>query len=803
MTAVWLVLGLAAAAPADSTAQLQVQARALVAASEAALARGDYEAALVQAQQAFSAHERLQAHAEAAWDLNTVGMANQYLSRYTDALDAYRRALDLDRASGSVDGEITRLNNIGNVHFLRGRYSDALQLYQEALQAVQTRATDKARARLRRMTLSNLAALNQRLGADERALDIYAQLSADETMRPNEEAQLLVNQGALMRRLGDPVKALGLYRSAQQLFARAAHRDGEISAWRNIGIAYALDLNDYSRALEAFDTALRLARESDNERGKVQALLYRGEVLRRLNRAPDALDDLQRAFTAAAATGLVEDQWKALYSIGLLHDAAGERSAARDALERAIATIESVRSDLRSVALRSEFLADKRDVYDALIWLRAGERPAPVGDLFRLMEQSRARTWQDRLQANAAPPSLTAVQARLAAGTLLVEYSVGAQGTTVVWATRSGAGAASHASHGDAARPIDLLARAVQHGDAEWRTASAAAGAVLLRDLPPLDRIAHLQIVADTALQFVPFEVLTVPGSRDLVIERAAVSYLPSAAYLLRPRRTAGRRSVWPWQRAFVAFGDPAPAAAYPLETRPIAPLPYARQEVERVAGELGGRSEVHVGDDARKALAVDGRLRAVPLVLFSTHAITDTRDPDRSRILLAPEKPGAPADYLFLREIEDLDLAGVGVVALSACSTERGKVVRGEGVEGFSRALLAAGAATAVTTLWDVADRPAAEFMTQFSFGLGRGEAPAGAMRSAKLRFIRSGQAWAHPLDWAGYVLTGEGLEPLPRVIPWQLLAAIAVFAGVLVIVALRAAVLESPSRPPRHTAG
>jgi tetratricopeptide (TPR) repeat protein len=773
-----------------------------VMASEAALAKGDYETALAKAQQAFSADEQLRAHADAAWDLNTVGLANQYLTRYAAALDAYRRALDLDRASGSVDGEITRLNNIGNVHFLQGRYSDAAQLYQEALQAIDARATEKARARLRKMTLSNLAALNQRLGADQRALDVYAQLSADETMRPNEEAQLLVNQGALLRRLGDPVKALALYRSAQQLFARAAHRDGEIGAWRNIGIAYALDLGDDDRALDAFDTALRLARESSNERGEVQALLYRGEVLRRLERAADALDDLQQAFSAASATGLVEEQWKALYGIGLLHEAAGNRQAARDALERAVTTIESVRSDLRTLALRSEFLADKRDVYDALIWLRAAERPAPTADLFRLMEQSRARTWQDRLQANAAPPSLAAVQAALAADALLVEYSVGSQGTTMVWATREAAGTTSHPSHADDIQAIQQLADAVQHADAAWRPGSVSVGALLLNDLPALDGIGYLQIVADAALQPVPFEALTLPASRDLVVERVAVSYLPSAAYLLRPPRAA-RRWVWPWQRAVVAFGDPTPAAAYPLETHPVTPLPFARQEVQRVAREIGGRADVHIGDAARKQLATDGRLRAVPLVLFSTHAVADTRDPDRSRILLAPARPGAPADYLFLREITDLDLSGVGMVALSACSTERGKVVRGEGVEGFSRALLAAGAATAVTTLWDVADRPAAEFMTQFSYALGRGEPTAAALRHAKLQFIRSGQAWAHPYDWAGYILTGDGRDPLPRVIPWPLLAVAVAALLAMVMAALRAAARGRPSRALRHTAG
>ena len=61
-------------------------------------------------------------------------------------------------------------------------------------------------------------------------------------------------------------------------------------------------------------------------------------------------------------------------------------------------------------------------------------------------------------------------------------------------------------------------------------------------------------------------------------------------------------------------------------------------------------------------------------------------------------------------------------LVTLSACDTERGKVIRGEGVEGFSRALLAAGAASAVTTMWDVVDRASAEFMKQFYFALARG---------------------------------------------------------------------------------
>src|SRR6266850_4214478 len=244
--------------------------RALAAATDASLALGEYESAIQEAQEAFAIHQRLGERAEAAGDLNAVGLANLYLGRYDSALASYERALALDRAGGDGDGETLRLNNIGNVHVMRGRYADALRLYQEAIAGVDTRTTERSRARLRKMTITNLAVLHQRLGADERALDLYAQLEADEAMQPSEEAQLLINQGALLRRLGDPIKAMERYRQAQALFARGQHRDGEIGAWRNIGIAYALDLNDNQRALDAFSAALNLAQESSNQRGEVQ-----------------------------------------------------------------------------------------------------------------------------------------------------------------------------------------------------------------------------------------------------------------------------------------------------------------------------------------------------------------------------------------------------------------------------------------------------------------------------------------------------------------------------------------------------
>jgi len=753
-------------------------ARALAAVTDASLALGEYEPAIQEAQEALVVHRTLGQRADAAWDLNAIGLANLYLGRYDHALASYQQALELDRAGGDGDGEITRLNNIGNVHYRRGRYSEALRVYQEALADVDRRTTEGSRARLRKMTISNLAVLQQRLGADQRALDLYAQIATGETMRPREEAQLLLNQGWLLRRLGDPIKAMQTYRQTLALFTRAQHRDGEISAWRNIGLAYAQDLNDHQQALDAFGRALTVARESANPRGEVQALMYRGETLRRMGRLADAAGELQAALSGAVRVGLVEEQWKALYSFGRVREAEGRPDEARRSYEAAITAIESVRAGLEAVNLRSEFLADKREVYDALIGIRLAEPSVAAGDIFGLIEQSRARTWQDRMPQDAPRLSLGDVQPVIGPDALLLEYWSSEAASALLWTSASSSGVVRHAAGPDHWKTVQRLADSVSHGDRDWRSASVAAGRILLEGLPKIAGVTRLIVVPDGPLQAIPFEALTIPGAQELLVERFEISYLPSAAFLVRRKPPPDRPWLWPWQRALVAFGDPPPASA---AARPR--LSFADQEIQGIAESLSGKAELHLGDDAQKRY-VHQALRGVPVVHFSTHAIADTRDPDRSRILLAPAKAGGPEDYLFLREIYDLDLTGVQLVTLSACDTERGKVIRGEGVEGFSRALLAAGAASAVTTMWDVVDRASLEFMKQFYFSLARGDSKASALRQAKLRFLRSELAWAHPRYWAGYVLNGDGRERLTPVVPWSAVAG-TLLAGALAVVA------------------
>ena len=65
-----------------------------------------------------------------------------------------------------------------------------------------------------------------------------------------------------------------------------------------------------------------------------------------------------------------------------------------------------------------------------------GTSARAMKDLFRLLEQSRARTFRDRLQPDAGAPALAAVQARLPADALLLEYWVGSPGMALLWVSQ-------------------------------------------------------------------------------------------------------------------------------------------------------------------------------------------------------------------------------------------------------------------------------------------------------------------------------------------------------------------------------
>ena len=773
---------LAAAADFRGTGDAGNRAKALSLASRISVSLGDYRAAIADATNAAEIRRSLKDDVGVGEDLNTLGLANLYLGHYANALSNYREALKLDLAHGNAEGEITRQNNIGNVYYFQSRYLEALRWYQRAMDKVNATPAETWNPRRRQLTIANLATLYQRVGQEQTALKLYQQLAASpQAMPPSEQAQLLLNQGVLYRRLGDAVKALDLYRAAQSLFDREHHRDGEISALRSVGLARAVDLNDLSGALQAFTAGWQLAQESSNARGMVQSKLYRAEVLRRMGRLRDAESDATDAFDAARAAGLVEEQWQAQYTLGRVAEQNGRSEVARDFFQSAITAIESTRSGLRP-AMRTEFLADKREVYDSMIALRLRTPNTRVAELFSWIEHSHARTLLDRVRPTSAGElTLSQIQSGLGPDTVLLELWMGPDTGATLWITASAAGVVRHPVPSNEA--ISRLITSLQYPDNRWREPARSLGSQLLTGFPARR---HVIVVPDGPLVTVPFEVLVEPDSQALLVETHDISYLPSAQFLGR-ERTPGARWLPPWSTQLVAFGDPPVEAADTFAgAERWQRLTASADEVSGIARLLPGRSLIYLGAQARKRYLVDHGAQGAPLLHFSTHAVVDNESPDRSRILLAPDSPSAPLDYLFEAEAYDLDLKGVDLATISACDTAQGKFIQGEGVEAFSRAFLAAGSAATITSLWRVPDQPTADFMKLLYYYIANGLPKAEALRLAKMQFLKSGTLLANPRYWAAFVLNGDGWNPSRRVIPWSAVAAAAAALLVLVSFAL-----------------
>jgi CHAT domain-containing protein len=320
------------------------------------------------------------------------------------------------------------------------------------------------------------------------------------------------------------------------------------------------------------------------------------------------------------------------------------------------------------------------------------------------------------------------------------------------------------------------LLAATQDPDGRWKELSIDLGNQILAGTPLRP---HMILVPDGPLN-IPFEILSIPGSDALLVEKSDVTYLPSARFLGSAGKS-DQRWFFPWGRQLVAFGDPPLSSFDALaEKEKWQRLPASVEEVREISRILPGSAEIHLGSDARKLYLLDRHIEGVPLLHFGTHAIVDIENPDRSRILLASNS--SSAEYLFQQEVYDLDLRNVGLVTLSACDTARGKVVRGEGMQAFSQAFFAAGASATVTSLWKVDDGPTASFMKQFYYFLGRNRSKAEALQEAKLRFLRSNSPLSSPRYWAAFVLYGDGWNPTRRVVPWSVL--LFAVAGVLMMV-------------------
>ncbi len=191
--------------------------------------------------------------------------------------------------------------------------------------------------------------------------------------------------------------------------------------------------------------------------------------------------------------------------------------------------------------------------------------------------------------------------------------------------------------------------------------------------------------------------------------------------------------------------------------------LPWTGEEIREIAWNVfdNDKSKIYVGDDASekkiKELSKNKELSNYKFIHFACHGRFDEYLPQNSSVILSEyiqNKNNQNEDgYLDVNDVAILNL-NADLVTLSACRTGLGKIIRGDGIVGLTRAFQVAGANNVLSTIWKIEDKSTKDFMVTFYNKIHKEKLPIKkALQETKLEYIKNGK---EPFYWAGFVLWG-----------------------------------------------
>jgi tetratricopeptide (TPR) repeat protein len=783
-------------------------------------------------QKAFDAYETASRLFSATGDkqgeaaaLNSIGKTYEDLNEPQIALDHYNLALKLFQDSGNLDAVAVTKYYLGRAYRALNDDERALDFYNQCLS--QSRALGKRR--IENYALTDISSIQALGGRQRLALEGYGKVLRFYQSQNDKRghAHVLGSMGDVYFSSADRAKALSFYRRALKLSHDAGDQRDEASMFYKIAQAER-DSGDLEQALTDVKAGLQIG---ESLRTQVASQDLRSSYFASVRDQYELFIDLlmrmhERHPTEgyAAAALRASESARARTLLETLADAHLEvtRNVAPELLER----LHSLEQSLAAKAERQILLPTASGHSD-----EAGKLEAEIRKLTTEYKEVSAEVREQGLRsAVLIPPrplSLEDIQAELRDDdTLLLEYALGDE-KSYLWAVTATSVSSytlpPRAEIEGAARNLYRLLTSYQEegrsefagtrrsdslDDQYWQAASAVSHMLLGKVTSQLGQ-KRLLIVADGALQYLPFEALPTPvappagmrpssdasGTDDnespapLVLEHEIIS-LPSATTLASLRRRATSPAVKA-EELVVVLADPVFEPDDPRLRRPdpanqaaqmeqmeaaqlraalrgaddaggdptLTRLPFTMQEAKAIMEVTPeGEGRLVTGLAASRALAIEGGLNDYHIVHFATHGVINSQHPELSGIVLSmlDEKGEHVNGFLQLHDIYGLNLSA-DLIVLSACSTGLGKDVRGEGLVGLTQGFLHVGAQSVVASLWRVDDRATAELMRHFYQAMFQeGLPPAAALRDAKKAMWRD-KRWHSPYYWAAFVLQGE----------------------------------------------
>ena len=779
--------------------------------------------------------------------LNNIGKLYNDAGDFQNSLDYYLQSLPLFLPQSNQQG--IALSNIGVSYFNLGEFEKSIEYFQQAL-AILRAGTDR---NAESYTLSNIGNSYKAAGKYDDALKYFGQARAIQQKTGNhaQEAETLDLTGVVYSKLGQPEKALELHRQALEIQRAAQNIRREGISLTNIGHVYNLEAQP-EKAVEQFDKALSIFRNIGDLNnaaaaleGRARAELIRGDLVSSRKNIEESLSLIEtvRARSGSQqlrASYLASRQQAYEFYVDLLMqlDAkeptkgyaaealrASERSRARGLMELLNESSVDIRKGVNVDLIKRERELSQILNAKAQREIQLTARKSNQSEIDTLHKEISAL--EDEYQqvqvairkgspAYAAltqptPLDLKDIQRELDPNTLLLEYSLGDE-RSYLWLVSQDSLKTYELPKRDQIQTLakklyeSLTARSVvrsmespaqrqdriAQADREFQQTAVELSKIIVGPATSELGTKRILVVADGALQYVPFTALTDPQSsqaKPLIFGHEVITLPSASSFAVQRKFLAGRK---PAPRALAVIADPVFSTSDPRfrnsgrtvrireenastkadgdESRiiehlsptgelSIRRLPFTRQEAEQILAVSPSASNLRAVDfRANRSLATSDELSKYRYVHFATHGYLDSARADLSAIVLSlVDEQGKTQDgFLRAYDIYNLHLPAE-LVVLSACETGLGKDVKGEGLVGLTRGFMYAGARRVIVSLWNVNDKATASLMEGVYAGMLKShKTPAASLRAAQIQMLRQPQ-WQSPYYWAGFIMQGE----------------------------------------------
>jgi len=658
-------------------------------------ATNNFEAALATWEKIYP-----QPHPAKALTLYDLGLNYQYTNNYKAAHGYYERALAMyEQCYGKKHPDIARVRNFnGRLYLIEGKYADALNQLQGALQA-------------------NVSDFN----------------ASDTEVNPR--LKNFYDGGILLTSLLNKAKALE---------TRHFNKTLKFS-----------DLTMALTTLQKCDTLIDLLRQQiTNESDKIALGAAENEVY---------ADGVRMAYETGIEALKKKSYFEQAFYFAEKSKSAVLLEAISDSQAKSFAGIpadllEEEKNLKAAIALCSQKLAQKPSA-DEEKYLR--ETSYSLNRSYQAFIKKLEGQFPEyfNLKFNTNAPTIDDLQKKLGASTALLSYFIDEKNSRlyIFQITHSKYNVVTHSLPKDFDRWITGMRNGIFYSELKaYRQSAASLSDLLLPKTLPRS-VDDLILLPTGRLSIIPFEALFTDEVKETDtystlpywIKQYAVRYEFSAGLILQKaehqKKTANPSILL---CAPVTFAD-----ATGLDD-----LPGTESEVKEIAQLFGSKNltcGLYVKQKADEKLVKSGDLKNFSYLHFATHGVVDESNPELSRIFLQSDV-GSEDGNLFAGEIYNLSL-NAELVTLSACQTGLGKISRGEGVIGLSRALVYAGAESIVVSFWSVADESTSVLMKDFYQQMldHPNQSFSQSLRLAKRNLIAK-DSYSSPYFWAPFVLIG-----------------------------------------------